>query len=412
MPRTCPVRRRRRSATPCGGIAQRPATRCDDTRRSPAPSVVELTAPLADLRHRRHRAALRGRQRRRAPDRRHRRGRRSAPRCWRAWSPPSTIRAAASSRAAPRRRLHRLSALRRSPSQRRLRRLVRCCGCRADIPRHRRGDCPRRRRLAACSTAATQLSAFAGRFLLGANYWSRAGGPRMWERFDADVVRAELRAAARHRARLLPHVRLRADVHAAPAGASSESARARFRASLRLADEEGVGGSCRRRWSGTCRARTSDFPGQAGALALLATGAARVAAALVDAVVGDAGATRRRCSAGCCRTRCRCGPAPAPRRRRARVVRSALCAAVRAPIRARPDRHRRRRDGRLADARAGAAGRLVGAAHLLRRRRSAAPGAATPIFALRALAPLGRPLLLEEFGCSSTQAGELEQAAY
>ncbi|MCU1278397.1 MAG: beta-mannosidase [bacterium] len=32
------------------------------------------------------------------------------------------------------------------------------------------------------------------RFLLGANYWSRAGGPRMWERFDEAIVREELRA--------------------------------------------------------------------------------------------------------------------------------------------------------------------------------------------------------------------------
>jgi endo-1,4-beta-mannosidase len=32
------------------------------------------------------------------------------------------------------------------------------------------------------------------RFLLGANYWSRAGGPRMWERFDEAVVRDELQA--------------------------------------------------------------------------------------------------------------------------------------------------------------------------------------------------------------------------
>ncbi len=32
------------------------------------------------------------------------------------------------------------------------------------------------------------------RFLLGANYWSRAGGPRLWERFDEAVVRQELRA--------------------------------------------------------------------------------------------------------------------------------------------------------------------------------------------------------------------------
>jgi endo-1,4-beta-mannosidase len=32
------------------------------------------------------------------------------------------------------------------------------------------------------------------RFLLGANYWSRAGGPRMWERFDEAIVKEELRA--------------------------------------------------------------------------------------------------------------------------------------------------------------------------------------------------------------------------
>lgn len=30
------------------------------------------------------------------------------------------------------------------------------------------------------------------RFFLGANYWSRAGGPRMWDAFDADTARAEL----------------------------------------------------------------------------------------------------------------------------------------------------------------------------------------------------------------------------
>jgi endo-1,4-beta-mannosidase len=30
-------------------------------------------------------------------------------------------------------------------------------------------------------------------FLLGVNYWSRAGGPRMWDRFDEEIVRGELR---------------------------------------------------------------------------------------------------------------------------------------------------------------------------------------------------------------------------
>ena len=34
------------------------------------------------------------------------------------------------------------------------------------------------------------------RFLLGANYWSRTGGPRMWERFDEATVQQELRALA------------------------------------------------------------------------------------------------------------------------------------------------------------------------------------------------------------------------
>ncbi|MDB4969617.1 MAG: beta-mannosidase [Myxococcales bacterium] len=32
------------------------------------------------------------------------------------------------------------------------------------------------------------------RFAVGANYWSRAGGPRMWERFDETTVKAELAA--------------------------------------------------------------------------------------------------------------------------------------------------------------------------------------------------------------------------
>lgn len=34
-------------------------------------------------------------------------------------------------------------------------------------------------------------------FSLGANYWSRAGGPRMWTQFDRDSVRTELEWAQR-----------------------------------------------------------------------------------------------------------------------------------------------------------------------------------------------------------------------
>ena len=115
------------------------------------------------------------------------------------------------------------------------------------------------------------------RFLLGANYWSRAGGPRMWERFDEADVRAELAHAARDRARLPAHVRLRADVDADAAGARRGGAGAM----ARFADAGARGRarrSCRRRWSGTCRARTSTSPARrADALALPRSRAARLA---------------------------------------------------------------------------------------------------------------------------------------
>src|SRR6266487_1222146 len=33
---------------------------------------------------------------------------------------------------------------------------------------------------------------------IGANFWSRTGGPRMWKRYDPAVVREELRVLAEH----------------------------------------------------------------------------------------------------------------------------------------------------------------------------------------------------------------------
>src|SRR3954469_4320498 len=33
---------------------------------------------------------------------------------------------------------------------------------------------------------------------LGANFWSRTGGPRMWTRYDAAIVREELQTLAKH----------------------------------------------------------------------------------------------------------------------------------------------------------------------------------------------------------------------
>jgi endo-1,4-beta-mannosidase len=40
--------------------------------------------------------------------------------------------------------------------------------------------------------SATTPTPLRRRFAIGANYWSRAGGPRMWSRFDAETVAAEL----------------------------------------------------------------------------------------------------------------------------------------------------------------------------------------------------------------------------
>lgn len=33
---------------------------------------------------------------------------------------------------------------------------------------------------------------------IGANFWSREGGPRMWSRYDGDIVRQELRVLREH----------------------------------------------------------------------------------------------------------------------------------------------------------------------------------------------------------------------
>src|SRR4249920_222424 len=44
----------------------------------------------------------------------------------------------------------------------------------------------------------TRLAAVERHCWLGANFWSRAGGPRMWVHYDAAIVRSELAVLAEH----------------------------------------------------------------------------------------------------------------------------------------------------------------------------------------------------------------------
>ena len=127
-----------------------------------------------------------------------------------------------------------------------------------------------------CAHVHQRRDACRKRFLLGANYWSRAGGPRMWERFDEAHRARRAARAARRRARLPAHVRLRAHLHAAPAGNRPGRRWRRWRASPIWLTRRGCR-CCRRRWSGTCRARTSTSPVRATRSLYRDPGAARLA---------------------------------------------------------------------------------------------------------------------------------------
>src|SRR5437763_535318 len=129
------------------------------------------------------------------------------------------------------------------------------------------------------------MRAFEDRFLLGVNYWSRAGGPRMWERFDAEVVRREL---AQLRAIGLDCCRAFAF---APSfmpcpPAVDATMRERFRAFLELAGEARVG-VLATALVGHMSGENWDFPGQ-GARSLYRDEELRAwQRALVTALVED-----------------------------------------------------------------------------------------------------------------------------
>lgn len=249
---------------------------------------------------------------------------------------------------------------------------------------------------------------FLDRFVLGANYWSRAGGPRMWDVFDEAQVRAEL---AQAKAIGLDCLRAFAFVPSfmPRPPAVDDGARGRLRRFYALAAEAGVG-LLQSALVGHMSGENFHFPGQGGR-SLWSDPELRVwQRALVQAVAEDA--------------------------REAEAV-WAFVLSNEMPLWA---------GGGSAEAIADWARDLVGVTRAAdpRGRPVSVGDGMTPTFPTGAIAstvdwlgphvyygdadPLrqayqtdlrmraaqayGRPVVLEEFGCSSTQAGDAEQAAY
>jgi endo-1,4-beta-mannosidase len=249
--------------------------------------------------------------------------------------------------------------------------------------------------------------AFAGRFLLGANYWPRAAGPRMWQRFDAAAVAAEL---AHMRAVGIDACRAFAFVPSfmpRPPAIDEDKLR-HFAALVEAAERAGVG-LLPTALVGHMSGENFDFAGQGGRSLYrdpelldwqrrLVASLARAAGAS-PAVLGWVLSNEMPLWGGA---------APADD-----IVAwaRAIIGALREIDPARPIGVG---DGAMAGWPTQALAPLVDwlGPHVYYADADPLRQAYHTDFALRALLPLGRPVLLEEIGCSSTQAGEAEQAAY
>lgn len=248
-------------------------------------------------------------------------------------------------------------------------------------------------------------------FLLGVNYWSRAGGPRMWERFDEAAVRRELRqmrAVGLNVCRsfcflptFVPHP-----------PAVEEQALGRLGRFLTLCHEEGLG-TLPTFLVGHMSGENYDFPGQAGRslytdAELLAWQRALVravsnAAARQPAVVAYLVSNEMPLWAG--------GAAPATIRSWAGELRAALEG---------PSRPFGLGDG-VMNLQGGQNGfdpcalrdvvDFVGP-HTYYADTDPLRQAVNVELCVRSLTHLGLPVLLEELGCSSTQASEEGQRLY
>ncbi|MGZ3426505.1 MAG: beta-mannosidase, partial [Polyangia bacterium] len=256
------------------------------------------------------------------------------------------------------------------------------------------------------------VTALPKRFLLGANYWSRAGGPRMWERFDETVVKDELRAL---RAVGLDCLRMFAFAQTMMPRppAIDDAALARMARFADLAHEAGLS-LFPTPLVGHMSGENFGFPGQSG---FPGDGALYRDRALVDwqiaLVRAVVGALRDKPNiAGWILTNEM--PLWAGRGADADVVAwaRALCAAVRAadggahPVSG--------GDGMMSGWPVRALADVVDwiGPHVYYGDVDPLRQAFNTDFVLARARALGRPTLLEEFGASSTQAGELEHAAY
>jgi endo-1,4-beta-mannosidase len=248
------------------------------------------------------------------------------------------------------------------------------------------------------------MSAFGGKFLLGVNYWSRAGGPRMWERFDEATVKAEL---AQMRAIGLDCCRMFAFVPSLMPAPPAVDAGAigHLRQFAALSREAGVG-ILPTALVGHMSGENFDFPGGGRALftdeKLLQWQAALVARVVEAAKGGDV-------QGWVLSNEMPLWADPATP-----VEVASWCARLREVVRARDPRPVGVGDGNMG----GWPTREVAphvdwlAPHVYYADADPMRQALQTDLSLRQLQPLGLPLLLEEFGCSSAQAGEAEQASY
>jgi endo-1,4-beta-mannosidase len=250
-------------------------------------------------------------------------------------------------------------------------------------------------------------------FLLGMNYWSRAGGPRMWERFDEARVRAEL---AQMRGLGLNVCRgfLFGPTFMPAPPAVDAAALARFRTFLDAADAAGLG-VMPSLVVGHMSGENFELPGQAGrspytdpevlawqqALAAAASAAARGAPALAAWVLSNemplfGGAASPDAITGWA---------------------TALCRAVRAADPATPlgtgDGYFNQKGGQdgFDPARLSGVIDYLGP-HTYYSDADPMRQAMNAELIVRSLQHLGKPVVLEEFGGSSTQVSEVNAAAY
>lgn len=251
------------------------------------------------------------------------------------------------------------------------------------------------------------VDAFAGRFLLGVNYWSRAGGPRMWDRFDPIVVEREL---SQMRAIGLDCCRAFAFVPSfvPQPPAVDPGALARFAALVTLAEKTKIE-LLPTALVGHMSGENFDFPGQAGRSLYGDPELVEWQRALVGELARAAGNSPSIAAWVLSNEMPLWAGAGAP----AEI--EAWCRALTSTIRARsPGVPIGGGDGVMASFPT-----AVCAPHFDYLAPHVYYADADPLrqawqidLSLRSLERLGRPLLLEEFGCSSTHTGEAEQAAY